>query len=180
MAEDNRRSVISSDFCDADFEMRWPVHFPSCACTSTYVGSCSDNLSALFCRPLLLQPIYLSCLAALKPWVSVCWTPLKWHTQPFAELMQFWQCSATMKDSFPLHCALLWALHFAWHHIGTVHPSGKSYCLTNLNNFAASLPNSLSRSSVPVFKDSKPSVALEGSHCHLWPWGKVTFDFHTI
>lgn len=51
----------------------------------------------------------------------------------------------------------LWALNFAWHH---VHPSGKCFCLTNLNNcapfgnVAASLNNSLSRSSVPVFKDS--------------------------
>lgn len=90
------------------------------------------------------------------------------------------------KTVFSCTVHYLWALNFAWHHVAAVHPSGKSYCLTNLNNcaplgnVAATLPNSLSRSSVSVFKDSRSSVALEGSHCHLWQWGKLTLDFHVI
>lgn len=96
--------------------------------------------------------------------------------------MQIWQHSA-MRNSFPCPMHYLWALNFAWHHIATVHPSGKCYYLTNLNNsasfgkVAASLRNSLSRSSVPV---CLLCTALEGSCCHLWPWGKLTIDFHII
>lgn len=90
------------------------------------------------------------------------------------------------KTVFPFTVHYLWALNVVWQHIATVYPSGKFYCLTNLNNcapfgnVAASVPNSLSQSSVPVFKDSTPNVALEGSHSHLWPWGKLTLDFHVI
>lgn len=80
---------------------------------------------------------------------------------------------------FPCPMHYLWALNFAWHRIAIVHPSGKCYCLTNLNNcasfgkVAASLHNSLSRSSVRLFLLCTAPLAMRkidwwlSRHCFL-------------